>query len=115
MIFSRRESDSCLYWVLPLRCEPCILYICVRQPYEYRVAEDLDKIKAAFRTVSSYVGITDNWIVVKREVLKNIHPDLRAKFSRRDPLTKLANLNDMEQGLIEWYEEAFGVRLRLPY
>ena len=57
-----------------------------------------EKVEESIQIVFTYASHIDEWIVVKKEVLKNIHPSLRALFSIRDPKTKkqVPNAFDLE-------------------
>ncbi len=63
--------------------------------------------------VASYVDDCDDWVTVKKEVMRGIPSDLRKKFSTRDPKTKEQWLNDFEKQLIKHWEEKTGVQLKL--
>lgn len=58
-----------------------------------------DNILRAMKDVFTYASHVDEWIVIKKELLKFLHPDDRKLFSTRDPLTKKQRPNDMEREL----------------
>ena len=54
----------------------------------------------------------DEWITLKKFLLKTISPDLRSSFSRRDPKTKIQRINEFEADLIDTYERMSGIILQ---
>jgi len=55
----------------------------------------------------------DNWLIVKKFLLKYLHPDIRKKFTTRHNKTKKHTLNDFEEKIIEYYYIRFDIRLKL--
>lgn len=55
----------------------------------------------------------DDWLIVKKFLLKYLHPDIRKKFSTRNNKTKKHILNDFENKIINYYCNNFNIRLRL--
>lgn len=54
--------------------------------------------------VFSYVGNTNDWMIIKKELLKSLPPADRIYFSTRDPITKKQTINKFEEIVIEkWY------------
>lgn len=50
-----------------------------------------------------YAGSVDDWLVIKKELLKCLPPRLRRDFSRRDEKTKKQTLNDFDIAVAqEW-------------
>ena len=72
-----------------------------------------DKIAEQVDFVASYVEDCDDWVTVKKEVMRGIPSLLRKKFSTRDPKTKEQWLNDFEKDLIEHWKDKTGVELKL--
>jgi hypothetical protein len=64
-----------------------------------------DNILGVLNEVFTYANHVDEWIVVKKELLKWLHPDDRRLFSTRDPLTKKQRPNDMERQLAALWSE----------
>jgi hypothetical protein len=63
-------------------------------------------IDEAIDIVSSYVGETKDWMVIKKELLKTLTPADRMYFSTRDPVTKKQKMNAFEQIIAEkWYQK----------
>jgi hypothetical protein len=54
---------------------------------------------------------TDDWVTIKKIMLRSLHPDLRKSFSTRDPKTKEQWLNEFEKQLIIKYKEITGIAL----
>ena len=54
---------------------------------------------------------TDDWVTIKKIMLRSLHPDLRKSFSTRDPKTKEQWLNEFEKQLIIKYKEIVGITL----
>ena len=72
-----------------------------------------ERITAQLKEVASYVGDCDDWVTIKKEVMRGIPSALRKNFSTRHPKTKEQRLNPFEIELIESYESMTGVRLVL--
>jgi len=61
-------------------------------------------IEEAISVVSSYVGNTTDWMVIKKELLKTLSAQDRMYFSTRDPVTKKQTMNDFEKIVAEkWF------------
>lgn len=60
-----------------------------------------DRLHGALVFVHSYAGHVDSWIIIKKELLKELPPELRTLFSTRDPITKKQRTNDFERQLAE--------------
>ena len=63
--------------------------------------------------VSSYVDDCDDWVTIKKEIMKGIPSDLRKYFSRRDSLSKEQVPNDFDKSVIEYYFRLTGVQLKI--
>lgn len=70
------------------------------------------KIIELLEDLSEYYKEND-WLVVKKFLLKYLHPDLRKKFTTRHHKTKKHTLNDFENKVINYYYDRFNVRLEL--
>ena len=75
--------------------------------------ESDNKIKEAFEFVASYESECDDWIEIKKEVMKLLPSNLRKRFSRRDQKTKNHHLNNFEKEMINYYHELTGIKLVL--
>jgi hypothetical protein len=67
-----------------------------------------DNIIEAMKTVFRYASHIDEWIIVKKEMLKFLHPDDRKLFSTRDNVSRKQRTNEMEFGLIALWSEMTG-------
>jgi hypothetical protein len=61
--------------------------------------------------VSTYVSDIDDWIIIKKELLKQLPPNLRMLFSRRDEKTKKHSLNMFEKEIIDYWKRLTGITL----
>jgi len=65
---------------------------------------DKKTIDEAISSVFSYVGKTDDWMVIKKELLKMLSSQDRMYFSTRDPVTKKQSMNNFEKIVAKkWY------------
>lgn len=72
-------------------------------------------VERATRAAAQWVrGLTDDWVVVKGEIMTELDNDGRSLFSRRDEKTKeVLDLNPMEREVIAFWKELTDVDLRL--
>lgn len=63
--------------------------------------------------VASYIQ-TDNWLLIKRELLTLLSNDDRKNFSTRDVLTKKQKINAFEAIIIDKWEATTGTRPFIP-
>lgn len=63
--------------------------------------------------VSSYVDKCDDWVTIKKEIMKGIPSELRKNFSRRDPITKEQAPSDFDNLVIEYYFRLTGIQLKI--
>jgi hypothetical protein len=75
--------------------------------------EARDIILSELKFISSFAGDCDDWVTIKKEVMKNISPKFRNNFSTRDPKTKNQHLNKFEKYLINYYKDLTGINLVL--
>ena len=71
------------------------------------------KIEEAINFVHSYAPSIKEWKVLKKELLKCLHPNQRKLFSTRDPSTKKIIINQFELSLIDKWKTITGVDLYL--
>ena len=71
-----------------------------------KVTDQLDEI-------SQYAGDCDDWMTIKKEVMKSIPSDFRKLFSRRDPITKEQVPNKFDLLVIEYYFNITGIKLKI--
>jgi hypothetical protein len=55
----------------------------------------------------------DNWIFVKKYIIRYSHPSVRKILSTRNPVSKKHTLNDTEKSLIKDYFNVIGIKLKL--
>lgn len=55
----------------------------------------------------------NDWLEVKKILLRALSSDLRKKFSRRDEYSKKHTINKLELKIINYYRDKFGIRLEL--
>ena len=63
--------------------------------------------------IAKFAGAEDDWMVVKKLLLRSLPPVLRKNFSTRHPKTKLQSLNEFERNLIDIYKGHTGIELRI--
>jgi len=71
-----------------------------------RIVEQID-------FVASYVADCDDWVTIKKQIMRGIPSQLRKNFSTRDPITKEQRLNQFEEQVIIYYKKATGTSLVL--
>ena len=62
----------------------------------------------------SYGLFFDDWLSMKKYLLRSLPVDVRSCFSTRDPKTKRQRLNDFEVEIIRKYEILTGKEIRTP-
>ena len=73
------------------------------------IARDhLDALEEAAIISKAALNNTDDWVTIKKIMLRSLHPDLRKSFSTRDQKTKEQSLNEFEKQLIIKYKELTG-------
>jgi len=55
----------------------------------------------------------NDWLIIKKYLLRYSHPELRKKFSTRNQKTRKHTINDYEQDLIDKYYKIFNIKLVL--
>ena len=55
----------------------------------------------------------DNWLVVKKYILRYSHPDIRKNFTTRNSVTKKHTLNEFEKDLIKYCHDNYKIDLVL--
>ena len=71
------------------------------------------KIVDQLKEISRYAGDCDDWMTIKKEVMKSIPSSLRSLFSRRDPITKEQIPNSFDKNIIEYYYNLTGIMLKI--
>jgi len=78
------------------------------------IFEFSDVEKQAIDHVIAYVGSsTNDWVIVKLQLVKTLPPFLRDKFSLRHPGSMKFFLNDFEKEIIAYWKEKTGINLVL--
>ena len=63
--------------------------------------------------IAKFVGPENDWMVIKKLLLRSLPPTLRKNFSTRHPKTKQQSLNEFERNLIDIYKRHTGIELRI--
>lgn len=71
-----------------------------------------EKISELLEDLNEYYK-DNNWLIVKKFLLKYLHPDIRKKFTTRHHKTKKHTLNSFEEEIIKYYHDRFDIRLEL--
>ena len=66
------------------------------------------KVIEALTFVFGYASNVDDWLIIKKELLKALAPEERKLFSTRDPITKKQCTNDFERQVAECWAEMSG-------
>ena len=74
---------------------------------------DRKRILEEVQLVVSFDSDCDDWVTIKKEIMKGLHPKLRRNFSTRDPKTKEQSLNNFEKDIITYYKDLTGITLKL--
>lgn len=72
-----------------------------------------DRVLKQINEVSLYTGDCDDWVTIKKEIMKGIPSHLRKNFSRRDPISKEQTPNDFDISVIDYYREITGITLKI--
>tara|TARA_R110000787_G_scaffold123404_1_gene234404 strand:- start:326 stop:559 length:234 start_codon:yes stop_codon:yes gene_type:complete len=72
-----------------------------------------DRIMEEMKDLIPGLEGTDDWMILKKLLLRSIPSNLRTLFSTRHPKTKKQSLNDFELRLIDEYKSMTGVLLVL--
>jgi hypothetical protein len=71
---------------------------------------ELDEVTlGAITYVSRYMGDCDDWVDIKIEIMNNLRPELRRRFSRRDQSTREQVPNDFDLAVMREYQRASGI------
>tara|TARA_R110002074_G_scaffold82522_2_gene184464 strand:- start:184 stop:468 length:285 start_codon:yes stop_codon:yes gene_type:complete len=74
---------------------------------------DRQRIFEEVQLVISFDSECDDWVTIKKEIMKGLHPRLRRNFSTRNPKTKEQSLNNFEKDIITYYKGLTGITLKL--
>jgi hypothetical protein len=70
-------------------------------------------ILISIEEVHSYASHVDEWIIIKKELLKSLPSNYRSMFSTRDAKTKKVSLNEFERQLVDIYYMRFDKQLKV--
>lgn len=70
-------------------------------------------ILTSIEEVHSYASHVDDWIIIKKELLKSLPSNYRKMFSTRDAKTKKVSLNEFERQLVDIYYVRFDKQLKV--
>lgn len=76
-------------------------------PFPYKIKKALGIVVKALNEK------TDQWIIVKKEILKMLPPHLRSLFGLRHPVTKKQILNEMDLIVIDFWLHQTGKQLKV--
>jgi hypothetical protein len=76
-----------------------------------RTHEIPERVMLQIEEVASYASDCDDWVTIKKEIMKGCPSGLRSMFSRRDPITKEQVPNDFDRSVISRFEELTGQNL----
>lgn len=66
------------------------------------------KVVEALEFIHAYAGHVDDWLIIKKELMKTLHPNERQLFSKRHPITKKQQTNDFERQVAESWSKMTG-------
>ena len=72
-----------------------------------RIIEELN-------TMTHHGFVCEEWMEVKKYLLRSLPAEMRSLFSTRDSHSKKQSLNSFEECLIHYYQARMGKNLRLP-
>jgi hypothetical protein len=76
-------------------------------------SNDKKRIFEETKFVSTFTKDCDDWVTIKKEIMKGLPSRLRKNFSTRNPKTKEQWLNNFEKELINYYYTLTHVNLVL--
>lgn len=69
------------------------------------------RIEQQIFEVAQYAGLCDDWVTIKKEIMKGCPSHLRSLFSTRDPITKEQRTSSFDRDVIKAYENISGICL----
>ena len=69
------------------------------------------RIERQISEVAQYAGSCDDWVTIKKEIMKGCPSHLRSLFSTRDPITKEQRTSSFDRAVIKSYERVSGTCL----
>ena len=73
---------------------------------------EYEKIKELLLEIGEYYKGND-WLLIKKYLLRYLNPEIRRNFSTRDPKSKKHIINDFEKKVIDIYNKTYNVKLVL--
>ena len=74
----------------------------------------MERIEKELDTAYVHGLYFEDWLSMKKYLLRSIPSRMRSNFSTRDPRTKEQNMNEFEHGIVRRYQDLTGRRLRTP-
>lgn len=74
--------------------------------------KDFEKITELLKEIGEYYNGND-WLLVKKYLLRYLNPMIRKNFSTRDSKTKKHIINSYEEKIIKLYSDKFNIKLVL--
>ena len=71
----------------------------IKQDHKEKIIELVEELLEFYKE--------DDWLVLKKYLLRYLHPDIRKYFSTRNSDTKKHKLNDFELSLIEYISNSY--------
>ena len=77
----------------------------IKQDHKEKIIELVEELLEFYKE--------DDWLILKKYLLRYLHPDIRKYFSTRNSDTKKHKLNDFELSLIEYINNKYRHYLEL--
>lgn len=74
--------------------------------------EDFKKVKELLEEIGEFYKDND-WLVVKKYILRYLNPEIRKYFSTRNNKSKKHIINEFDQKAIDYYYNFFKIKLVL--
>lgn len=73
-----------------------------------------ERITTALKFVFEYASHVDDFLVIKKELLRALPPELRKQFSSKDPKTRRQRTNEFEEQLAQEWAKLTGRPAKMP-
>ena len=77
----------------------------IKQDHKEKIIELIEELLEFYKE--------DDWLILKKYLLRYLHPDIRKYFSTRNSYTKKHKLNSFELSLIEYINSEYKHNLEL--
>ena len=77
----------------------------IKQEHKEKIIELIEELLEFYKE--------DDWLILKKYLLRYLHPDLRKYFSTRNSKTKKHKLNNFETSLVKYIFEKYNYYLEL--